>query len=350
VAEPGAVPGGAAGAAAPGHAPAVRRHYGDPAAEYRAATRDAALVERGDRRLLRAWGRDPVRMLQGLVTADLAGAPPGQGVYGAFLTPKGRMVADARLLSRPDGEVWLETDAAAVDGLAAHLHKYVPPLFARFEPLGHVVLGVYGPAAAGIAGRVLGALPARPGEDAYAELAAGGLVVRSGYAGVDGCDAILPAAGVAEAAAGLEAAGARPAGHAALDVLRIEAGRPRWGAELTPDVIPLEAGLRERAISESKGCYTGQEVIIRILHRGHVNRHLRGVLLGELPAPAAGTELFRPGDDRAVGRITSACASPRFEQTIALGYVRREVAPPATLRLGRPDGPAATVVALPFGG
>jgi tRNA-modifying protein YgfZ len=341
------VTGDAAAAAA---APEVRRHYGDPAAEYRAATRHAALFERGDRRLLRAWGRDPIRMLQGLVTADLAGAPADQGVYGAFLTPKGRMVADARLLRRPDGEVWLETDATAVEGLAAHLHKYVPPLFARFAPLDHAVLGVYGPAAADITASVLGAEPGRPVEDAFAELPAGGVVVRTGYAGADGRDAILPAGAAAEAAARLERAGARRAGHAALDVLRIEAGRPRWGAELTPDVIPLEAGLRERAISESKGCYTGQEVIIRILHRGHVNRQLRGVLLGELPAPAAGTELFRAGDAKAVGRITSGCSSPRFEQTVALGYVRREVAPPARLRVGRPDGPEAAVVALPFGG
>src|SRR5690606_23668699 len=120
-----------------------------------------------------------------------------------------------------------------------------------------------------------------------------------------------PAARLAEIRAALEQAGALPAGLDALEVLRIEAGQPRWGAELTGDVIPLEAGLRASAISETKGCYTGKEVIVRILHRGHVNWHLGGVLLGELPPPSAGTQLIDPAEGRKVARITSACRSPR---------------------------------------
>src|SRR5690606_40475889 len=92
----------------------------------------------------------------------------------------------------------------------------------------------------------------------------------------------------------------------------------------------------------------GQEVIVRILHRGHVNWHLRGLLLGEAPAPARGTTLVRAGETKPVARVTSACASPVHGQTIALGYVRREVEPPAELRLGGPDGPPVQVVALPF--
>src|SRR5690606_16123053 len=132
----------------------------------------------------------------------------------------------------------------------------------------------------------------------------------------------------------LTEAGARPAGHATLDVLRIEAGSPRWGAELDETTIPLEAGLRERAISETKGCYTGQEVIIRILHRGHVNWLLRGILLGDAAAPARDTPLLDPGAGRKVGRITSAAWSPKHSQTIALGYVRREVEPGTELHLG----------------
>jgi folate-binding protein YgfZ len=137
------------------------------------------------------------------------------------------------------------------------------------------------------------------------------------------------------------------AGHAVLEVLRIEAGRPRWGAELGEDVIPIEAGLLDRAISTTKGCYTGQEVIIRILHRGHVNRHLRGLILGE-SVPDPGTELFRAGEPKTVGRITSACLSPRFGRALALGYVRREIEPGHVLRTGSPDGEPAEVCALPF--
>jgi folate-binding protein YgfZ len=137
-------------------------------------------------------------------------------------------------------------------------------------------------------------------------------------------------------------------GHSALEVLRIEAGRPRWGAELDETVIPIEAGLRDRAISQTKGCYTGQEVIIRILHRGRVNWHLRGLFLGDVPAPAAGVELFRPGESKPVGRVTSACLSPLHDQTIGLGYVRREVEPPEVLRLGDPEGSEARVYELPL--
>jgi folate-binding protein YgfZ len=152
---------------------------------------------------------------------------------------------------------------------------------------------------------------------------------------------------VAKLFAELVSAGAQPAGHATLDVLRIENARPIWGAELDEDVIPLEADLAERAISETKGCYTGQEVIVRILHRGHVNRHLRGIRLGNQPVPARGTELFQ-SDGKKVGVITSACVSPQHEETIGLAYVRREIAPPSILRLGRHDGAKVRVITLPF--
>jgi glycine cleavage system aminomethyltransferase T len=101
-------------------------------------------------------------------------------------------------------------------------------------------------------------------------------------------------------------------------------------------------------ISEGKGCYTGQEIIIRILHRGHVNWLLRGMLLGDAPVAAQGTPLLQPGDHKQVGRITSSVISPRFEQTIALGYVRRELTLPAQLHLGDAEGAMITVVELPF--
>src|SRR4051794_32121624 len=148
------------------------------------------------------------------------------------------------------------------------------------------------------------------------------------------------------------AAGARPAGLGAIETLRIEAGRPRFGADLTEDVIPTEAfeesGLMERAISFTKGCYTGQEVIIRIAHRGHVNKHLRGLLLGDAPAPAPGTRLVNAETGKDAGWLTSVAHSPMLGQAVALGYVRREVEPGAAVRLGATDGAAATVVRLPF--
>jgi folate-binding protein YgfZ len=333
----------------------IPRNYGDPAAEYAAVRDDVAVADRRDRRFVRVHGRDPVRMLQGLVTNDIADdAAAGRAVYAAVLTPKGRMVADVRVL-RQGAELLLETDAAAAEPLMAHLRKYVPPLFARFEDATSSwgELGVYGPRARAVVESVFGLeLAADVAEDeahatSYEQQPV--VVVTTSHTGVPGFDVICGAPALEPLWRELHAAGARPLGHATLDVLRIETGRPRWGAELTPATIPLEAGLRGRAISETKGCYTGQEVIVRILHRGHVNWLLRGVLLGDAAAPAAGTELVRE-DGRVAGRITSGAWSPRLAQAIALAYVRREVEPPAELRLAAADGPVATVVTLPFGG
>ncbi|HEX7117232.1 MAG TPA: aminomethyltransferase family protein [Longimicrobiales bacterium] len=332
----------------------VPRNYGDPAAEYDAVRHAAGIADRADRVALRVYGREPLKMIQGLVTNDVAGAPEGQGVYAALLTPKGKMVADVRIFRRPGGELLLDVDAAAVEGVLGHLRKYVPPLFAKVEPLDAAlhVLGVYGPKSREVLAGALAAAPP-PGlpEDAHQAIRFGGaelLVVRTGYVGEEGYDVFVPVASAASLWRALQEAGGRPVGHATLEVLRIEAGVPRWGAELDESVIPLEAGLRERAISTTKGCYTGQEVIIRILHRGHVNRLLRGIRLGDAPAPAPGTTLVRPDASKPVGRITSSCSSPLHEQTIALGYVRREIEPPAVLRLGAVDGPEAEVFELPI--
>lgn len=303
-------------------------------------------------------------MIQGLITNDLAGAPEGSGVYAAMLTAKGRMVADMRAF-RLDGDVLLDVDAAAFDAVGQHLRKFVPPLFAKPVVPGpdHAVVGVYGPDAVRVIGDALGAeLPEDAPEDSFFRLDPDGLAVRTAHAGVPGYDLFVrgdaelagadaaranpgqsPAARATDTgaeqpadadAAGtaselidrLVAAGATRGSGAALEVLRIEAGRPRWGAELGPDRIPLEAGLEDRAISTGKGCYTGQEVIIRILHRGHVNWNLRRLHLGDAAVPDPGAELVRPGEEKVVARITSACRSPARGETIALGYVRREVA------------------------
>lgn len=330
------------------------RNYGDPAAEYRAVRNGAGVVDRWDRAWIRLTGRDPVKMIQGLVTNDLAGASEGQGVYAAMLTPKGKMLADLRAFRTAGGSVLMDVDAAALQGVLDHLKKYVPPLFARPEHLGagYDLLGVYGPRSRELVNAVLGTeIPEGFAEEAFVLGAFDGqevMAIRTEYPGEDGYDLLAPASVLEPLWRAVVAAGAVPVGHGTLEVLRIEAGRPRWGAELTEDVIPIEAGLRDRAISQTKGCYTGQEVIIRILHRGRVNWHLRGLTLGEAPAPAAGVELFRPGEAKSVGRVTSACNSPLYGQTIALGYVRREVLPPSTLRLGDPEGAEVGVVELPI--
>lgn len=324
------------------------RNYGDPAGEYDAARSRAVVAERADRSFIRVHGRDPVKMVQGLVSNDIANAPGDRAVYATVLTPKGRMVADVRVL-RHGADLVLETDSAAAEPLMAHLRKFVPPLFARFEDANDTwaEIGIYGPDARGIVEAALGVtIHEQVMEDDLHPAAFGGaevLIVATSHFGVPGFDLMTTADLLEPLWHAAVSAGARPAGLATLDVLRIEAASPRWGAELTETTIPLEAGLRDRAISQAKGCYTGQEVIVRILHRGHVNWLLRQVLLGDVPAPAADTALVSPGEGKKIGRITSAAWSPRYGQTIGLAYVRREVEPGTQVRLESPEGAVVTV-------
>ncbi len=328
----------------------VVRSYGDAGAEYAALRDGAGVVWREDRRVIRVHGRDPVKMVNGLVTNDVLNLAEGQAVYAALLTPKGRMIGELRVLRRSD-DLLLDVDAAAVDGVIAHLKKFVPPLFARFEDASAqlVVTGVYGPHARAAVAAVCGAPDRELAEDEGATGAFAGAsihVLGTRYTGAPGYDVIVPVEHATALLQALDAHGVRPCGHAALDVLRIEAGQPRWGAELQDTTIPLEAGLKQRAISTTKGCYTGQEVIIRILHRGHVNWNLRGLLLGDGAVPPRGATLTQPDADKAVARVTSACVSPRLDQAIALAYVRREIESGTELRLG--DAVPSHVVALPF--
>ena len=286
------------------------------------------MLRRSDRTVMRMYGRDPLKMIQGLATNDIASAAVGHSVYTAFLTPKGKMVADARVLRRANGDVLIEADRAAADNIAANFKKFVPPLFARFERLEAVaLLEISGDNAARFCAEVthlaLLSNPFRP----------------------DALTVLINAEEVADTEAAAVAMGGVRSDFETLEVMRIEAGEPKWGAELNEAVIPLEAGLRNVAISETKGCYTGQEVIVRILHRGHVNRSLRGIMTGAVEVPAAGAELVRASDSKVVGPITSACYSPALEQAMALAYVRREIEPPATVQLAEQD---VHVVALPF--
>lgn len=311
------------------------------------------LVER-TRGLLHASGRDPVKMIHGLATADIEAVTPEQGAYTVFLTPKGRIVADARVLADGEGGLWIETDPAALSPLQAHFGKFIPPLFARFGDVSGdwAVLGVYDDGATDVAGSavsVLGgpdALPPDAPDERVVALGgrlADGFALRTRLTGGDGWDLFVPASQRDALVEALLDAGGRPGEPETLEALRVMAGRPRYGRELTGDVIPLEAGLLDRAIDQEKGCYTGQEVIVRILHRGHVNRHLRRLEFSG-PIPEPGTELFEPGVDKPRGMVTSAVENDAGG--LGLGYVRREVEPPAELRVGSPEGEPVNVLEL----
>ncbi len=331
-------------------------------AEYRAVRSAVGVAERSDLVVLRLHGRDPVRMLNGLVTNDIAAAEPGRAVYAAMLTPKGRMITDLRAIVRPAAEggaseVLVMLPRAALDPVGAHLRKYLPPHFARWEVHGDLtVVGLYGRKAIRIARTLLGTEP-NPDEDAvtpgiYREHPILGVATRF-VGGEEGFDLLvggeMAASAWGESLDHALSLSGQPLGMNALEVLRIEAGRPRFAIDMTEETMPAEAfastGQMERGISFTKGCYTGQEVVVRIAHRGHVNRHLRGIVLREDAAVEHGSAITRPEDGKEVGKVTSLAVSPLARAPIALGYLRREVEPGALVTVNGSEG---RVVDLPF--
>ena len=331
------------------------RHFGDPADEARAALSGVALFDRSHRARVEVTGRAPGQMLLGVLTGSMP-VPPARGdwsvneaTYSGVLTPKGRLVTDLRVFSTsPDAEtLLLDVPRPGARGLADHLQRFIPPRLAKVTDVSAQtgMVTVVGPEASGALARVLrsdAADAARAVLDGMVELqwvAAGPLrVCRSGDVSPPAFDVIGAVEGVGSLWADLLSGGARPAGVPLWHTLRIEAGRPAFGVDMDQDTLLPEAGIQDRAIDHGKGCYTGQEVIVRIRDRGQVNRHLRGLLFGQAPTPGAGTQLFRAGEDRAVGRVTSATVSPSAGETIGLGYVRREVEPGETLRVDGPEG------------
>jgi len=341
---------------------------------YREAVERAALVDRNDRGRLLLHGRAPAQMLAGIVTNRLPDAPEpedegsrvrGRARYAAILTPKGKMVTELRLI-RLEGEVeafLLDLPAAGLEGTMAYFGKYLPPRFATVDDLAGEtgMLTVVGPAAAEtLVGEGLASDSAtleQMEEDAFVAYPdrdrphTDSIRVLRAWAGaVPAFDVLGRRSAIVELRGRLEGAGLPVLGEEVERVLRIESGRPVFGEELDESTIPLEAGLEERAIDHGKGCYTGQEVIIRIRDRGKVNRHLRGLLLGDVAPPEPGTELYIDGRSRGAGEVRSAVRSPRFGQTVGLGYVRRELEIPGRARLGFPDGPEVDVREVTDGG
>ena len=334
--------------------------FGDPEEEHRALRGAAALLDDTDRCLLEVRGASAREHFGGLVTNHVEALEPGQGLYAFMLTPRGRPVAEMRVVAREpeEGEevLWVDMPAACASSAREHLGRYLPPRLARFEPLErHVRLGVAGPRA-DEALEALGAerLPADPlaaGELRHPSLDAAAVVVRREEPVGTGHDVYLAAGDLTAAwdalADGVARCSGRPAGHRAREVWRVERGIPVYGREITPDVLPQETGQTDRAVDFEKGCYTGQEVVARIHYRGKVNRHLRGLRIDEeleaLPAP--GDELF--DGERSRGTITTSLLSPRMGP-IALGYVRREVEPGDRLALEPGGDPACRVEVLPF--
>ncbi|MEA2280880.1 MAG: hypothetical protein QOK21_1487 [Solirubrobacteraceae bacterium] len=306
------------------------------AAEHRALIEACGLVDRSERGKLALTGREAKAFLQGQVTNDVESLEPGTGAYAAFLSHKGKMQGDLRILDTGE-ELLLDTERAVLQGLFNMIRRYKLGMDVELHKrtLETGLLSLVGPGARTIAGA--DALGADEHANAHAELGGRAVLLAVTDAGIDVFTAAADLEAVREA---LVAAGAVPVTEEAAEVVRVEHGRPRWGHELDDTVIPQEAGLNERAVSFTKGCYVGQETVARLHYRGKPNRQLRGLRLAEPVEP--GTPLHL--GERAVGTIGSAVVSPVLGP-IALAIVRREAEPGVALDAG---GVAAEVVTLPF--
>jgi folate-binding protein YgfZ len=313
--------------------------------EHRALTESCGLLDRSQRGKLALAGPGAVEFLNGQVTNELNALRPGEGCYAAFLTHKGKMLGDLRILAVGDdpaaapSELLLDCERAALQGLFDMIRHFKVGYDAelRKRTLERGLLSLIGPDA----GRIAGAGELAHDEHANARMAIAGidaLAVRSDV----GIDLICEAEDTERLAAELEARGATAVGEQAAECLRIEHGRPRYGVDLDETVIPQEAGLNERAVSFTKGCYVGQETVARLHYRGKPNRHLRGLVFSE---PAVAGQELRLGE-RTVGRITSTVLSPRLGP-IGLALVRREAEPGSVLSVGE-HAATAEVVELPF--
>jgi folate-binding protein YgfZ len=320
-----------------------------------AVRRSAGLFRLRERGLIAVEGADRVRWLNGMVSNDVAVLQPGtgrSGCYALLLTPKGGIVADLHVLQMGDA-FWLELAAQALGPTLERLEKYIIAddvrLANRSEAFAR--LGLEGPRSEEILTRVLGGA-ARPAADSWTPASVAGadvVVAAFGWSGERAFQLIAPAAAGDAVHAVLEQAGDSSdlvvAGPEVLEVLRIEAGVPRFGAELDEEVLPAEAHLNERAISFDKGCFTGQEIVARIESRGQVQHLLVGLHFegDALPEVGAAIEI----DGRRTGEVTSVCRSTAHG-AIGLAFVRRPHATSGSEVLV--GGRAARVVALPFEG
>jgi folate-binding protein YgfZ len=286
--------------------------------EYELLSEAAGLVDRSDRAKFLVRGGEAAEFLQGQVSNDVEALEPGTGCYAVILNHKGKLRTDLRVL-RGEDLFWLDTEAIGHAVLAHMLRTYALGRDVQWEDVSatRALLSVVGPAARELFEGPEHSFEERDGR-MYVATALGVDVI--GEPGLE-----LDFETVTDEAA---------------ECLRIESGRPRLGFDMDAETMPQEAGINERAVSFTKGCYVGQETVARLHYRGKPNRHLRGLRLTE-PAER-GTEVLL--GEKVVGRLGSACVSPRLGP-IALAVVRREAEPGDTVTVA---GAEAEVVALPF--
>jgi folate-binding protein YgfZ len=337
----------------------IVRHYRDPDAEYRALHHTTGLLDLSFRGRLSIAGPDAVRYLHGQVTQDIKGLQPGHSCYSGLTDPRARLVSDLQVHALADG-FFLDFEPGLTSTVTQRFRQFLVAEKVRISDLGDSwnVLSLQGPmsAMALAAGIPDVPLPPAPRRIVSVRLPTLGSahVVRLARTGTDGFDLFVEAADCGRwfelLEQGVRSQGGSLAGWDALDLARLEAGHPRFGVDMeATDLLP-ETGLENTAVSYSKGCYIGQEVIARVRTYGRVTRALRGLRLPSNPdpLPARGDAIHHQG--KPVGALTSIARSPRLNATIALGYLARDATTPGTeVAIATASGVIpARVVELPF--
>lgn len=326
-------------------------HFGNPMGEYEAARKAVGLVDMSFRGILELTGGDRIRWLNGQITNDVKDLKAEEGKLAAVLNVKGHILADLAVYGLPNS-VWvgLNRDRAQIVRDAFDRYIVADDVVAENVSDRYAYLMVVGPeaqpfmveaAGAGVADlhlwhhmeASLGSSPAR--------------IVASQWLSSPGYDVIVPVEAARTLWETLRNLGAGPVGMAALDILRVEAGWPWYGVDFDERNLLMESLTRDH-VSFTKGCYIGQEVVIRVEHQGHVNKRLCGLWVSGEAAPSPGADI--QSGERKVGTVTSAVRSPSLGRVIALGYVRRECWDPGTkLRIvSGQQSTDAEVAPLPF--
>jgi len=307
-------------------------------AQYRQLREECGLLDRSERGKLLVSGPDGAEYLQGQLTNDIEALEVGDGLYAALLDRKGHMQADMRVLRSAPEEIWIDTEPEAIAAARRHLEMYSIGRDVKVADVSgeRAILSLIGPRSAEIA-----ATAPLPDNACEAGSLAGIEFLAAGTRwGIDLIAAVADAGRLRDA---LLAAGAVEVSPEAVEILRIESGVPRFGAEMGTATMPAEAGIVEDTVSFTKGCYIGQETVARLHYKGRPNRHLRGL---RLSAPAEpGTALLL--GEKEVGRLGGATVSPALGP-LGLAILRREAEPGTELAVGE-DGVTARVVDLPFG-
>jgi folate-binding protein YgfZ len=332
--------------------------YGDAAADYRQARDGAALFDVSHRGKVELTGPETARFLHNLCTNDMLKLPAGRGCEAFFTTNKARVVAPALVyhLHFPDAgdAFWLDVSPALPAKVIQHLDRYRISEQVKFadRTAEFAQLHLAGPQAQAVLTQALGGAGADLSEFQVVSRDANGTTLqvrRHDPLGVPGYDLLCPRAGAADLWRRLLAAGARPAGLEAYNILRVEAGTPVYGPDVDENRLVMEVGRTAQAISYTKGCYLGQEPIVMARDRGHVNRTLLGLKVSGEGAAPSGARVLRGGEE--VGQVASSVVSPRFGP-IALAYLRRGSQEPGTaVEVEASTGRrAAEVVGLAFSG